>query len=50
MKIPTYLPYFFGGRNLKQTYIFFLAQSSNGQLKKFLFLVTAAILNGERSC
>jgi hypothetical protein len=23
---------------------------SNGQLKKFLFLVTAAILNGERGC
>jgi len=23
MKIPTYLPYFFGGRNLKQKYIFF---------------------------
>ena len=22
MKIPTYLPYFFGGRNLKQTFIF----------------------------
>ena len=29
---------------------FDLYQSSNGQLKKFLFLVTAAILNGGRGC
>ena len=29
---------------------FWLILSSNGQLKKFLFLVTTAILNGGRSC
>jgi hypothetical protein len=30
--------------------LYYKSKSSNGQLKKFLFLVTAAILNGEWSC
>jgi hypothetical protein len=34
----------------KRYYIPSQLRSSNGQLKKFLFLVTAAILNGKRGC